>query len=266
MTRKKAVTPTATAIIIPSAHKLWPLDQLIPYAMNARTHTDAQVDQVAASIKEFGFTNPILVDSQSGIIAGHSRTLAARKLGMVEVPVIVLDHLNDMQRRAYILADNRLALDAGWDNEILSSEWKRLEAEGFGTEVIGFNDADVAGFLDGFEQPSDDAANNSSAGGEDVVPEPPTNPVTRPGDTWIMGDHRLRCGSSTDPADVIILMKGERAVLFATDPPYLVDYDGTNHPPNQTAQEKLVKAKAAAAGKPVKGWKDVWQALALCVT
>ncbi|MBF0615137.1 MAG: site-specific DNA-methyltransferase [Magnetococcales bacterium] len=235
--------------------EVWEVERLIPYSNNARTHTPEQIDQVAASIKEFGFTNPILVDSQSGVIAGHCRLLAARKLRMATVPVIVLDYLSDAQRRAYIIADNQLALQAGWEFDILDVEIDRLLDDDFDLDLLGFSDDELAGILDriGVEEEEIGACGTGDA---DIIPEPPANPVTRPGDLWCLGDHRLLCGDSTKAEDVIRLMKGERAILFATDPPYLVDYDGTNHPPNQTAQEKLAKAKAAAAGKPVKGWKD----------
>jgi ParB-like chromosome segregation protein Spo0J len=241
--------------IIPAmanAIEIWPVDQLIPYASNARTHSDAQVAKVAASIKEFGFTSPILVDGKNGIIAGHCRLMASRKLGLDQVPVIILDHLSDAQRRAYILADNKLAMEAGWDNDILVAELDRLRDDGFDLEVIGFSDEELGGLLDGMEEQEESGGDNA----EENIPPPPANPVTRPGDLWILGEHRLLCGDSTKADDVIRLMKGERAILFATDPPYLVDYDGTNHPPNKSAKERAAKAKAAAEGKEKKGWTD----------
>ena len=123
--------------------ELWPVERLVPYVRNARTHSDDQVAQIAASIVEFGFTNPILVDSDAGIVAGHGRLLAARKLGLPEVPVIVLDHLSEIQRRAYVLADNRLALNAGWNDEALATELAAIEAEGFDLAVIGFTDQEI---------------------------------------------------------------------------------------------------------------------------
>jgi ParB-like chromosome segregation protein Spo0J len=242
--------------IIPAmanAIEVWPLDRLIPYAANARTHSDAQVAKVAASIKEFGFTSPILVDGQDGIIAGHCRLMAARKLGLEQVPVIILDHLSDAQRRAYILADNKLSLEAGWDNDILAAELDRLREDGYDLEVIGFSDEELGGLLDGMEEQDE---GGGDGGGEENIPEPPKNPVTRPGDLWVLGEHRLLCGDSTKADDVIRLMNGERAILFATDPPYLVDYDGTNHPPNKTYKERQEKAKLAAEGKAKKGWLD----------
>ncbi|MBF0626110.1 MAG: site-specific DNA-methyltransferase [Magnetococcales bacterium] len=235
------------------AIEVWPVERLIPYAANARTHSESQVAKVAASMKEFGFTSPILVDGKDGIIAGHCRLMAARKLGLTDVPVIVLDHLSDAQRRAYILADNKLALDAEWDNDLLAAELDRLREDGFELEVIGFSDEELGDLLDGL---GDGEGGTGSAGDEETIPEPPPNPVSRPGDLWVLGDHRLLCGDSTKTEDVQRLMKGERAILFATDPPYLVDYDGTNHPPNKTYKERQEKAKLAAAGKIKKGWLD----------
>ncbi|MBF0147281.1 MAG: site-specific DNA-methyltransferase [Magnetococcales bacterium] len=218
--------------------ELWPIDRAVPYASNARTHSEAQVAKVASSMKEFGFTSPILVDGKDGIIAGHCRLMAARKLGLSEVPVIVLDHLSDAKRRAYILADNKLALESGWDNDILAAELDRLREDGFELEVIGFSDEELGDLLDGMDEQED---GQGAAGEEETIPEPPANPVTRPGDLWCLGDHRLLCGDSTNPDDVIRLMKGERAILFATDPPYLVDYDGTNHPSNKARKAKVAK-------------------------
>jgi ParB-like chromosome segregation protein Spo0J len=231
-----------------SAIEVWPVDRLIPYAANARTHSDAQVDKVAASIKEFGFTSPILVDGQDGIIAGHCRLMAARKLGLEQVPVIILDHLSDAQRRAYILADNKLALEAGWDNDILAAELDRLREDGYDLEVIGFSDEELGGILDGMEEQEEGGGD----GVEEKIPEPPKNPVTRPGDLWILGEHRLLCGDSTKAEDVIRLMNGERAILFATDPPYLVDYTGGNHPPSRV---NPATGKRRGGGKD---WTDTY--------
>ncbi|MEO5355092.1 MAG: site-specific DNA-methyltransferase [Magnetococcus sp. XQGC-1] len=231
-----------------SAIEVWPLDRLIPYAANARTHSDAQVNKVAASIKEFGFTSPILVDGQDGIIAGHCRLMAARKLGLEQVPVIILDHLSDAQRRAYILADNKLALEAGWDNDILAAELDRLREDGYDLEVIGFSDEELGGLLDGMEEQEGSGGDS----GEEKIPPPPANPVSRPGDLWVLGEHRLLCGDSTKAEDVIRLMNGERAILFATDPPYLVDYTGGNHPPSKV---NPVTGKRRGGGKD---WTDTY--------
>ncbi|MBF0583886.1 MAG: site-specific DNA-methyltransferase [Magnetococcales bacterium] len=231
---------------------IWPIDRLIPFIGNARTHTDAQVAQVAASIKEFGFNNPFLVDVGAGIISGHCRLMAAQKLGLTEVPVIVLDHLTDAQRRAYILADNRLAEDAGWDFDILASQWSILEEDGFDTSVIGFSADEVAAFMDGYNQDESEDCDTQDSPDEESVPQPPVNPVTCPGDLWVLGEHRLLCGDSTKAEDVIRLMKGERAILFATDPPYLVDYTGGNHPPSKV---NPVTGKRRGGGKD---WTDTY--------
>ncbi len=213
--------------------ELWPLDRLLPYAANARQHSEEQINQVAASMIEFGFTNPILVDSADGIIAGHCRLAAAKKIHLEQVPVVILDHLTDAQRRAYILADNRLAEAGSWNEEILAAELERLQEEEFNLELIGFSDEELAALDIAVEEES----NVQSEGEEESIPPPPETPVSQPGDLWILGEHRLLCGDSTKADDVIRLMNGERAILFATDPPYLVDYDGTNHPKGRNGQK-----------------------------
>ena len=184
---------------------------LIPYARNARTHSDAQVAQIAASIREFGFTNPVLVDGERGIIAGHGRVMAARKLGLAEVPVIQLTHLTPPQRKAYILADNRLAMNAGWDNDLLRLEVVDLKTDGFDLGLTGFSADEIAALIvepgAGLTDPDD-------------VPELQPDPVTRPGDLWIMGRHRLLCGDSTNPQHIETLTQGVRADLCFTSPPY----------------------------------------------
>ena len=224
--------------------EMWPLDRLIPYSSNAREHSEEQISQIASSMITFGFTNPILVDSSDGIIAGHCRMSAARKIGLSEVPVVVLDHLSDAQRRAYILTDNRLALDASWNEDILAAELARLQEEEFDLGVIGFSDEELADLDIDIEEPS-----NNTQQEDEEIPPPPKNPVTRSGDLWILGEHRLLCGDSTKSDDVIRLMNGERAVLFSTDPPYLVDYDGTNHPGTK---------KTEKAGSLNKDWSDTY--------
>ena len=181
---------------------LRPVADLIPYAMNARTHSDAQVAQIAASIREFGFNSPVLTDGRNGIVAGHGRTLAARKLGLKRVPTIDLAHLDDARKRAYILADSQLALNAGWDNDILASELGSLAELDVDLSLIGFDDEDLKRLLNGVDP-----------GGEgltdpDDVPEPPVHPVTRRGDVWILGRHRLLCGDSTSMDAVERLMQG----------------------------------------------------------
>jgi len=199
--------------------QMWLIDKLIPWARNPRTHSDAQVAQIAASIEEFGFNNPILVDTKAGIIAGHGRLLAAKKLGLKEVPVIVLDHLTEAQKRAYIIADNQLALNAGWDEDLLRTELAALQKESFDVSLIGFEDEELARLL---------AAQDAVAGltDEDSVPELPQTPVSMTGDLWLLGDHRLLVGDATDQNDVTRLMAGEAADLVCIDPPYNVDYEG----------------------------------------
>ena len=199
--------------------ELWPIDRLIPFARNPRTHSEAQVAQIAASIAEFGFNNPILVDTKAGIIAGHGRLLAARKLQLNEVPVIILDHLTDAQKRAYIIADNQLALNAGWDEELLRIELAALQDEDFNLDLIGFEDEELARML---------AAQDASDGltDEDAVPDLPQTPVSITGDLWILGNHKLLVGDATNQDDVVRLMAGEAPDLVFTDPPYNVDYEG----------------------------------------
>src|SRR5512144_163716 len=154
--------------------EVWPIDRLVPYAKNARTHSDAQVAQIAASIAEFGFNAPILVDSDAGIIAGHGRLLAARKLGLDEVPVVVLDHLTQTQRRAYIIADNKLALNAGWDEAVLAAELGELERDGLDLAVVGFSDDELQALLASGEEAAEAATE-----AEEDIPEPPTEPISR---------------------------------------------------------------------------------------
>jgi len=206
----------------------WPLDRLTPYAKNARIHSEQQISQIAGSIAEFGFVNPILVGDDQVIVAGHGRLMAAQQLGLSEVPVIVLKHLTETQRRALVIADNAIASNSGWNEELLHLELADLNDLGFDLDLIGFSDGELDRLLN-LEPGNDDGTDNGSVPTL-IVPEPPRNPVTRRGDLWILGDHRLLCGDSTDSADVRRLMNGERAILFATDPPYLVDYDGSNHP------------------------------------
>jgi DNA modification methylase len=191
------------------------VEQLIPYARNARTHSETQIGLIAGSIREYGFTNPILVDGDNGIIAGHGRVLAARKLGLASVPVIELAHLSEGQRRAYILADNRLAEAAGWDREMLALEAADLSELGVDLSPLGFEAAEIDALLKtGAPDPR-----------EEATPAPPAVPVSRPGDLWRLGRHRLLCGSATEPADVARLLGGVRPHLMVTDPPYGVNYD-----------------------------------------
>jgi DNA modification methylase len=197
----------------------WPIDRLIPYVNNLRTHSDGQVAQIAASIAQFGFLNPILVDTEAGIIAGHGRLLAARKLCLPYVPVIILDHLTAMQKRAYIIADNRLSLSAGWDDELLGLELKALQEADFNIALIGFEDEELARLLCR-QGPAEGLTD------EDAVPELPEKPTTNASDIWILGDHRVLCGDATVRADVERLMAGDAVDLIFTDPPYNVGYEG----------------------------------------
>jgi DNA modification methylase len=201
----------------------WPADNierrkvsaLIPYARNARTHSDAQVAQIAASIREWGWTTPVLIDAKGGLIAGHGRVLAARKLGIEDVPCMIATGWSDAQKKAYILADNQLALNAGWDAELLKVEIGDLSAEGFDLGLIGFGDDFLAGLLnEGTEGLTD----------PDEVPEPPAEPVTVLGDVYVLGKHRLVCGDSTSVDAVAELMAGQTAGMVFTDPPYGVEY------------------------------------------
>lgn len=199
--------------------KQTPIDELIPYASNSRTHSDEQVAQIAASIKEFGFNNPVLLDKENGIIAGHGRVLAARKLGLKEVPTIELSHLTDTQRKAYVIADNKLALNAGWDMELLSLEMGDLRDEGFDLSLIGFNDDELANiFVDKTEGLTD----------PDEVPDIPDDPVTKEGDVWLLGKHRLMCGSSTDISATEKLFNGVTPDMVFADPPYGIDVVQSN--------------------------------------
>jgi DNA modification methylase len=188
------------------------LESLIPYARNSRTHSDAQVAQIAASIREFGWTNPILVDGENGIIAGHGRLSAARVLGMDKVPVIELDGLSETQKRAYIIADNKLALNAGWDDELLRVEFEELSAEGFDLDLTGFSLEEIDALT-----PQEVAEGLTD---EDAVPEVPEDPVTKPGDIWLLGKHRVMCGDSTRLDAVEKLMGGQKAQFCFTSPPY----------------------------------------------
>jgi DNA modification methylase len=191
---------------------------LTPYARNSRTHSDEQVAQIAASIKEFGWTNPILIDGEKGIIAGHGRLKAAMRLGLEEIPAIELSHLTEIQKKALIIADNKLALNAGWDNELLSLELEELELEGLDLSLTGFGEEEISAL-----KPE---VVNEGLTDEDAVPEPPPEPITKPGDIWILGKHRLMCGDSTSIDHADKLMNGVKADLVFTDPPYNVAYEG----------------------------------------
>ena len=209
---------SAGLVALPDRIELWPIEKLRPYERNPRTHSEVQVDQIAASVVEFGWTNPILVDENAGVLAGHGRLLAARKLGLAEVPVIRFEHLSEAQKRAYLIADNQLAMQAGWSEELLAQELAWLRDESFELDLVGFDAPELERLLaiaDG-EMASEEA--------DDAVPEPPEEPVSRPGDLWNLGNHRLLCGDATVLADVERLLDGQLADMCFTDSPYNVDY------------------------------------------
>jgi hypothetical protein len=227
-----------------------PIDSLIPYARNARTHSEAQVAQIAASMKEWGWTNPVLVDEGGLIIAGHGRVLAARQLGFAEVPVMVAAGWTDAQKRAYVLADNQLAANAGWDNDLLKIELQELNAEGFPVDLIGFENIDAllaAAGTEGLTDPDD-------------VPEVPVNPVSALGDVWVLGRHRIACGSSTDAHTVEAVLAGVKPHLMVTDPPYGVEYDANFRNGIKRADGSVVSARAV--GKVLNDdqadWREAW--------
>lgn len=216
---------------------------LIPYASNSRTHSQHKINQIADSIREFGFCNPVLIDANNEIIAGHGRVMAAGLLGLKEVPCIVLGHLSDRQKKAYVIADNKIALNAGWDFETLSNELSELSESDFNIDIIEFNEQELdallkadAGILpENWEKPnsisfsSGPSAQIEAKQGlveDDQVPSEPNVPVSVRGDVWLLGGHRLMCGDSTSQDDVAQLMAGERAHLVVTDPPYNVAYEG----------------------------------------
>jgi ParB-like chromosome segregation protein Spo0J len=191
--------------------ELWPIDRLRPYERNPRTHSDEQVDQIAASMVEFGWTNPVLVDGQGGILAGHGRLLAARKLGLPEVPVIRFEHLSEAQKRAYLIADNQLALQAGWSEELLAAELAWLRDERFDLDLVGFDATELERLL------ALAGGDSESADAEDEVPEPPADPVSKPGDLWVLGNHRLLCGDATVLEDVERVLGGQLADMTPKD-------------------------------------------------
>jgi DNA modification methylase len=221
---------------------------LIPYVRNSRTHSDAQVAQIAASIREFGFTNPVLLDEANGIIAGHGRVLAARKLGMPDVPAIRLAHLTEAQKRAYVIADNKLALNAGWDEELLRLELKDLQDLNFDVALTGFSTEELDALM---APPGTEGLTDP-----DAVPEAPEHPVSVPGDVWLLGRHRLACGDCTDALIVEKALGGVKPHLMVTDPPYGVEYD-----PAWRAKAGVNKSKGKL-GKVMNDdkadWREAW--------
>jgi len=209
----REVKVNGKTIRLPADLELWSVEKLVPYARNPRTHTDEQVNEIADSILEFGWTNPILIDRDSGIIAGHGRLFAAQKLGLNVVPVIELTHLDEVQRRAYLIADNKLALNADWDEKLLTEELKALEKSDFNLELTGFTEEELSVYLTGDKPDGPD---------EPQAPEPMDEPVSWASDLWILGDHRLMCGDSSKPEDIDTLLDGAEIHLVYTDPPYNV--------------------------------------------
>jgi len=199
----------------------WPTDKLVPYARNARTHSESQVAQIAASIAEFGFTNPILAGGDGVLVAGHGRLAAAQKLGIVTVPVVVLDHLTPTQRRALVIADNRIAENAGWDDAMLQVELSSLQDDDFDLSLTGFDADALADLLAGEETTTEGQTD------DDTVPNSSGETVSRTGDVWICGNHRVICGDSTDADAYAALLRDEVADMVFTDPPYNVDYANT---------------------------------------
>ncbi len=199
-------------------HTTRKVSELIPYANNARTHSDTQIQQIASSIKEFGFTNPLLIDEKNGIIAGHGRLLAARLVGHEEVPCILIDQLTEAQKKALVIADNKLALNAGWDEKLLSLEIQTLADMEFDIGLLGFEGEELDKLLSG-----DLKAGKTD---DDAVPDITDKPVTNPGDIWILGQHRLICGDGTEKSTIEALLDGDLADLYLTDPPYNLDYTG----------------------------------------
>ncbi len=227
-----------------------PVGDLAPYAANARTHTDEQIAQIVASIEEFGFTNPILAGSDGVIIAGHGRLLAAQRLGLDKVPVITLDHLSEAQRRALVIADNKIAENAGWDEDLLRAELQALQEMDFDLDLVGFSDAELDDLLGDLE-----AEALGEVEGEDDVPETPEDPVSRPGDLWILGNHRLLCGDSTVVTDVDRVLGTVKPLLMVTDPPYGVEYD-------PSWRNQAGAAKTRRTGKVLNDdradWREAW--------
>lgn len=195
------------------------IHKLIPYVNNARTHNVQQINKLRSSLREFGFINPVIIDRDFNVIAGHGRIMAAKEEGINEVPCVFVDYLTEAQKKAYILADNRMAMDAGWDEELLKVEIEALQAEDFDLSLTGFDESELAGFFDAADDAKDDDF--------DVDAELEKPPVTKSGDLWLLGNHRLLCGDSTREESYTLLMNGKKANLVVTDPPYNVNYQGT---------------------------------------
>jgi DNA modification methylase len=227
----------------------WPVERLIPYARNARTHDDAQVAQLASAIREWGWTVPVLVDEQGTIIAGHGRVMAARKLGLTEVPVMVARGWTEAQRRTYVLADNKLAENAGWDKALLALEVNDLKTLGLDLALTGFSDTELAALS---------MAPHPGLTDPDEVPDTPAVPVSLLGDVWLLGHHRLVCGDSTDAAVVAKALKGVSPHLMVTDPPYGVEYDPAWRKQVIGAGGSSQLATGAVLNDDRADWREVW--------
>lgn len=223
----------------------WPLDRLVPFARNARTHSRQQIEQIAASMREWGWTNPVLVDEAGTIIAGHGRVEAARKLGMVEAPVVIARGWSEPKKQAYVIADNKLALNAGWDDDMLAAELSDLKDLAFDLNLIGFDAPELDRLLGG----------TTSTDGEDNVPDAPAQPVSKAGDLWLLGSHRLLCGDATASADVQRVLGTVRPHLMVTDPPYGVEYD-------PSWRNEVGAAQTRRTGKVMNDdradWREAW--------
>ena len=239
-----------TLAFAPERIETWPLARLQPYAKNAKVHGADQVAKIAASMAEFGWTVPCLVAEDGELIAGHGRVLAATQLGLTEAPVIVLGHLSEAQRRAYRLADNKLSELGTWDEALLSAELRDLLADDYDLSLVGFSDGELDALLAG-----DTALDGVGRGSEDEIPDAPEDPVTRPGDLWILGDHRLLCGDATVASDVERLLGPVKPLLMVTDPPYGVDYD-------PAWRNKAGAAATKRTGKVLNDdradWREAW--------
>jgi DNA modification methylase len=211
-----------TAPHLPDTIEHLATDALVPYARNSRTHSPEQVAQIAASITEFGFTNPVLIDADNTLIAGHGRVLAAQQLGLATVPTIRLAHLSSAQRRAYVIADNKLAENAGWDMATLAREVEDLQADGYDIDLLGFGDDELADLLGTTNKDPDTGVDGSNI---DDAPDVLPAPTTQTGDLWLLGQHRVVCGDSTSKQNVQRLMAGGGADMCWTDPPYNVAYE-----------------------------------------
>lgn len=232
-----------------------PLAGLTPYARNARTHSESQVAEIARSIQEWGWTMPVLVDEAGGIIAGHGRVLAAQSLGLAEVPVMVARGWSDAQKRAYVLADNKLGLNAGWDDALLALELTDLKAIGFDTGLTGFAEGEVAELFG-------KAAAKAGLTDPDETPEVPAAPVSRLGDVWLLGRHRITCGDCTDKAVVDRVLAGAEPHLMVTDPPYGVDYDPAWRDERAKLSPSMGNRKDTAKGLVENDdradWREAW--------